>query len=817
MHKRVILFSILFWTTHCLAEITAIEPKTAQSQSIGLTPVQPSSSLKDGGTLGPTQVIDAKPAENQPIESKAVQPQQPLTNIKQPSQAQTEATIKEIKIIGNQRIESETIYSYLPLKVGEKFDHAKMDQGLKDLFATGYFTDVHVRQEKDALVIVVEENPIINRVAYEGNNKLKDDIIHQEVKLRPREVLSRTRIQEAQQRILEIYRRMGRFGAKVDPKIIKLPENRVDLVFEINEGTVTYVRKVNFIGNKHFASSKLEEQLLTKKARWYRFFAVDDVYDPDRFIGDQQAIRKFYYDNGYPDFRILSAVAELSTDQKDFFLTFTIEEGSLYHFGKIDVISHIPSVKADNLKDKIQFHENDVFSGRLIEKTVNTITEAVGTQGYAFVSIEPKIEKNRENKTANITFEIKEGPRVYIEKIVIVGNDRTRDEVIRRELPLHEGDAYNSAKIKQSERNLKDLQYFKTVNVETEQGTAPDQARLIVKVEEQPTGELGLAGGYSTMDGPLANIRVVERNFRGTGQVLHSDLTIAKKRQDFDVGIIEPYFLDRRLQASADLFSIRSTRFSAYHQVTKGVNLGLGYRLSDHWGQGWTYGIRQDHVGHISPLASSIIRQQAGNSLISSLTHSLSYDRRDSRVNPTSGYLLTLSNTFAGLGGTVGYLRHDLGASWYHPVIEDVVLGLKGNTGLIQKTQKPIRVVDSIMLGGDSLRGFEYGGLGPRDMATGDSLGGTRYWTSTAEMMFPIGLPTEFGVKGAVFTDAGTTWKPGQTSSTVVDNKSFRSSAGFGIAWTSPFGPLRIDYAIPIRKQKSDRVQRILFGFSTRF
>ena len=557
--------------------------------------------------------------------------------------------------------------------------------------------------------------------------------------------------------------------------------------------------------------------MLTKRARWYRFFAVDDVYDPDRFVGDQQAIRKYYYDNGYPDFRILSAVAELSTDQKDFFLTFTLEEGDLYRFGKINVVSQIPSVKAENLVSSVQFSEGDIFSGKLIEKSVNVITEAVGTQGYAFVAIEPKIEKNRETKVANITFEIKEGPRVYIEKIEIVGNDRTRDNVIRREIPVYEGDAYNAAKLKQAEKNLKDLQYFKTVNVETEQGSAPDQARLIAKVEEQPTGELGLAGGYSTLDGPLANIRVVERNFMGTGKVLHSDLTVAKKRQDIDVGIVEPYFLGKRLQASADVYSVRSTRFSAYHQITKGVNLGLGYRLSDYWGQGWTYGIRQDHVGHISPFASSIIRQQAGNSIVSSLTHLLSYDRRDSKAAPTSGYILSLSNTYAGLGGNVNYLRHDLGGSVYYPVVEDVIFGLKANTGIIQKIQKTIRVVDSIMLGADSLRGFEYGGLGPRDLATGDPLGGTRYWTTTAEMMFPIGLPTEFGVKGAVFTDAGTTWKPGQTSSTVYDSQSIRASAGFGIAWTSPFGPLRIDYAIPIKKQRYDRVQRILFGFSTRF
>jgi outer membrane protein insertion porin family len=725
--------------------------------------------------------------------------------------------ISAIKIVGNQRVESDTILSYVPVKVGDSMDVIKFDQILKDLFATGYFKDVNISQEGHALIIKIEENPIINRVAFEGNSKLKDDVIQQEVKLRPREALSKTRIQEAQQRILEIYRRMGRFGAKVDPKIITLPENRVDLVFEINEGPVTYVRSISFIGNKKFASKKLEEQLITKRARWYRFFAVDDIYDPDRFMSDQQSLRKFYYDNGYPDFRIISAVAELSIDQKDFVLTFTVDEGEAYTFGKMDVISHLPSVNVNDLKKDIECKTGDMFSGRLVEKTVMLMTHTAGTKGFAFVAIEPKIEKNHDKKTVDVTFEVKEGPRVYIEKIVFVGNDRTRDEVIRREIPIHEGDAYNAAKIKEAERRLKDLGYFKTVTVEPEQGTAPDQARLIVKVEEQSTGELGLAAGFSTLDGPLANIKVVERNFRGAGQVLHSDLTIAKKRQDFSVGIVEPYFLDRNLSASATVFSTRSARFSAFNQVTKGFDVGLGYRLSDYWLQSWTYTLRHDNVGHLSSTASPIIRSQAGSSIDSSLTHSISYDRRNSRLNPTSGYIVTLANTYSGLGGDVNYLKNDLGASAYYPVADEVTLGVRGGMGGIERIHKPIRVIDSFMLGGDSLRGFEYGGIGPRDSITGDSIGGTRYWSSTAELAFPIGLPNEFGVKGAVFTDMGSVWRPGQKNEHVYDEKALRSAAGFGVSWLSPLGPIKLDYAFPLKKKKYDHTQRVLLGFSTRF
>ena len=727
-------------------------------------------------------------------------------------------TLKEIKISGNQRIESETILSHMPIKVNGTFDHFSIDQSLKDLFATGYFTDVQVTQEGlHTLLVKVQENPIINRIAFEGNKKIKDDKLKEEVQLRPREALSRTKIQSAQHRILEIYRRMGRFGAKVDPKLIKLPENRVDLVFEIKEGAVTYIRKINFIGNKHINSKKLESHLLTKRARWYRFFASDDVYDPDRFTADQQALRQFYYDNGYPDFRIISAIAELSTDQKDFYLTFTLDEGKMYQFGKINIISHIPNMDIEKLKSLVVFKESETFSGKLIEKTVNAITDAVGSQGYAFTDIHPNIEKNSKTNTVDVTFEINQGPRVYIEKIEINGNDRTHDEVIRRELAIHEGDAYNASKLKKSEKNLKNLDYFKTATVTAEQGSAPDLAKLIVKVEEQPTGELGLAGGYSTMDGPLGNIRIIERNFRGKGQIVHSDFTIAKKRQDFDIGFIEPHFLDRKLAAGVDLFRVRSTRFNAYTQTSKGTSLSLGYHLTEPLTQQLVYTIRDDRVGHVSSLASRFIKEQAGTTITSSIGQTLSYDQRDSRIDPTAGYILSLSNAYAGVGGSVNYLKNSIGGNWYYSPFEDIVLGIKGAIGNVMKVKKVVRVVDSIMLGGETLRGFEYGGLGPRDSTSGDSLGGTRFWSTTAEVVFPIGLPNEFGVKGAVFTDVGTVWKPGSQGPEVLDRESVRAAVGFGISWSSPFGPLRIDYAVPIKKEKFDRTQRLLLGFSTRF
>jgi len=727
-------------------------------------------------------------------------------------------TIQSIQITGNKRIESETVISNLPLKVGDPFDDLQLNQALKDLFATGYFADVQIHRQGNDLVVEVTENSLINRISFEGNSKLKDDKLTEEIQLRPREVLSRTKIQAAQQRILEIYRRMGRFDATVEPKVIRLEENRVDLVFEINEGEVTYVRKINFIGNKHFSSSRLEEQLFTKRARWFRLWASDDTFDPDRFTADQQNLQQYYFDMGYPDFRLISAVAELSPDHKDFYLTFTLEEGEIYSFGKIDVISHLKQVNAEDLKALVDIQNGDKFSRKQIERNVTNLNTHVGTYGYAFADIQPRIEKNREKKTVDIIFEVREGPRVYIERIDVLGNDRTRDEVIRRELAILEGDAYNATKIKKAEKNLKDLGYFKKSEILTEQGTAPDKARLIVKLEEQPTGEMGVAAGFSTLDGVLGNVKFTERNFMGTGRIVHANVTIARRAQEYDVGITDPYFMGYNLEAGLDLFRLRSTRLSHFVSTTNGVTPHIAYSITEYLGQTLSYTLKDDRISHIAPDASYFIKQQAGKFMTSAVGQTLAYDRRDSRIDPTSGYLVSLSNQYAGLGGNVNYLKNSVGGTWFYSPIEDIILNVRGNVSGIERAgKKVIRIVDSIQLGAESFRGFAWGRIGPRDTITGDPLGGTRSWTGTIETLFPIGLPNEFGVKGAIFTDFGTAWKPGQTGPQVIDKRSIRASVGIGLSWSSPFGPLKIDYAIPVKKQKYDDIQRFLFGFSSRW
>ncbi len=726
------------------------------------------------------------------------------------------AAINGVTILGNKRIESETILSYIQIKPGGHASEEQINQALKELFATGFFNDVKVHVEGENLIIQVEENPIVNRVAYEGNNKLKDEQLKEEIQLRPREVLSRTKIQAAQQRILEMYRAMGRFAATVEPKIIQLDDNRCDVVFEIHEGETTYVRKINFIGNKHYTKSKLKDSLITKEYRWFRFFANDDTFDPMRFNADQQALRQYYYDHGHPDYQQVAAIAEITPDYNAYHLNFSIDEGKPYRFGQIDLVSTISVINASEFKPLILFNTGDQFSGKMIERSIEKITEALGNKGFAFTEIEAKHVKHPENQTVDIILEIKEGPKVYIERIEIQGNDRTRDHVIRRELALHEGDALNSARLKRSERNLKDLGYFKNVELIVEQGSAPDRAVLLVKTEEQSTGELSFSAGFSTVDGPIGTIRFIERNFMGKGQVVHSEFAVSKRHQDINVGIVEPYLFGRQLEGSLDAFAYRSTRFSSYTQITKGLSPSLGYKITENLTQVLHYTVKQDRVSHVSVNASNFLKQQAGNYVTSEVGQTLYYDRRDSKIDPTSGYVLTLANSFAGLGGKVKYLKHVLGGTLYFSPIEDVVFALKGSYGVMQKAGKKIRIVDSFFLGADSFRGFQYGGIGPHDSRTGDPLGGTRFWVVTPETLFPIGLPNEFGVKGALFADIGTVWRSTEVGPNVRDNKYIRASWGVGLAWNSPFGPIRIDYATPFRKDKMDDTQRFLIGFKTK-
>lgn len=740
--------------------------------------------------------------------------------------AQGSGIVKEVRIEGTQRIEPETVRSYLLVQPGDPFDEGRIDRSLKALFATGLFADVSLRRDGDALVVRVVENPIINRIAFEGNRRLDDQALLNEIQLKPRVVYTRTRVQNDVKRILDLYRRSGRFAATVEPKVIALDQNRIDLVFEIDEGSVTGIKAINFVGNKRFSDSRLREIIQTRETRWYRFFSSEDTYDPDRLTYDRELLRKFYLSEGYADFRVVSAVAELAPARDGFFITFTIDEGERYKFGKIDLVSQIKELNADDLKPLVTVRDGDWYNADAVDRTITALTDALGNRGYAFVDIRPRVNRNRDARTVDITFDIGEGPRVFVERIDINNNLRTLDYVIRREIQLVEGDAFNTSRLRRSEQRIRNLGFFRKVEVTNAQGSAPDKTVITVQVEEQSTGELSVGFGFSTTEGPLADITIRERNLLGRGQDLRLGFVISGRSKQIDLSFTEPYFLDRNIAAGFDLFAVdRNNQFqSSYDQFSVGGALRMGYQLTDSLRQTLRYTLRMDDIHNVADNASVYVKEQAGTRSTSAVGQALIYDRRDNRLDPSDGYYASLSNDLAGLGGSVKYLRSKIGVGYYYSVVPNWVLSTTGEIGYIVGINDDVRIQDRFFIGGDTLRGFATGGIGPRDDVTRDALGGNKYYIGSVSLGFPLGLPQELGVSGRVFSDFGALWGIDQQVVTVNgapekidDSSAMRVSFGIGVTWRSPLGPIRVDLAQPIIKENFDRTEFFRIGFGTRF
>lgn len=730
-------------------------------------------------------------------------------------------TIRDIRVEGTQRIEASTVRSYLVVQPGDPFDPDRVDQSLKALFATGLFQDVVLKRDGDILVVSVVENPIINRIAFEGNDQIDDEQLQSEIQLRPRVAYTRTRVQSDVQRILDIYRRKGRFAATVEPKIVQLDQNRVDLIFEISEGVRTGVRAINFVGNEQFSDSALRSAIQTKESAWYRFLSADDSYDPDRLTFDRELLRRFYLSEGYADFRVLSAVAELAPDGEAFIITFTIEEGQRYKFGKIDVQSSLRALDVSQLQDDITTREGEWYDAQEVETTINKLTAAIGDLQYAFVDIRPRVDRDREALTISVTYDISEGPRVFVERIDITGNIRTLDKVVRREVLVSEGDPFSTSKLRRSEQRIKDLGYFEKVQVTTQEGSAPDRSVVNVEVTEQSTGEISFGAGFSTSDGPLGDFSIRERNLLGRGQDLRFGATISGSRQEYDISFTEPYFLDRDLSAGFDLF--RVTRDyqdeSSYDERNTGFALRMGYPLTERLRQRVYYQLQSTSISDVPSTASQFIKDETGNRVTSLIGQELTYDARDSRLNPTDGWFVRLTNELAGLGGTERFLRNRLGGGYYLPVTDSksVVVATTAEIGYIVGLGEDVGLADRFFIGGDTLRGFETAGIGPRDRITSDALGGERYIRGSVEMSFPLGLPDEFGLRGHAFTDVGTLSDAGIDSPIIADDESIRMSTGVGVSWNSPLGPIRVDVAYPVLKESYDQTEIFRFSFGTRF
>ena len=747
------------------------------------------------------------------------------------AQLQQGGTIREVRIEGSERIEPETVRSYLTVQPGDPFDNDKLDKSLKALFGTGLFADVDLQRTGDTLTVRVVENPIINRVAYEGNDRFDDKALNDEVHLKPRAVYTRTKVQADVKRILDLYRRSGRFAATVEPKVVQLPQNRVDLIFEINEGKLTGIESINFVGNKAFENGELQAVISTKESRWYRFFSSDDTYDPDRLTYDRELLRKYYLAKGYADFRVISAVAELTPARDGFIITFDVEEGERYHVGKVGISVGLKNLTPDELMPLVTTHEEDWYNADDVEKSINKLTTAVGDRGYAFIDIRPLVTRNKETHTVDLTYDIAEGPRVYIERIDINGNVSTLDRVIRRQFQVAEGDAFSTSKVKRSEQNLKNLGYFKKVEVTNVQGSAPDKTLINVNVEEQSTGELSVGTGYSTTEGLLANVGIHESNLLGRGQDLRVNGTLSFYVKAVDLSFTEPYFLDRPLAAGFDIFQTQNNNqlLQTYNLYSLGATARLGYDLYEDLHNTWRYTIRQDRISDISTSASPFIVAEESSRTESVIGSTLFWDQRDDHINPTSGYYTSLDGSFAGLGADVRYVKGVFGAGWYYTFAPGWTLASKTEIGAIMGINQGVFIGDRFYVGGDNLRGFAPAGIGPRDNRTDDALGGNDYYTSSLTLGVPLGLPEELGVSGRVFVDTGGLWGINQPrpiigsiggvsgTDTYIDSDSVRLSSGIGVSWKSPLGPVKIDFGIPILKEPFDQRQLINVNFGTKF
>jgi outer membrane protein insertion porin family len=728
--------------------------------------------------------------------------------------------IANIRIEGTQRIEPATVQSYMQLSPGDPFSADRIDQALKNLYATGLFADVTFHREGNDLVVSVVENPIINRLAFEGNNHINDETLEAEIQLRPRVVYTQTRVQADAKRILDIYRRSGRFAATVDPKVIKLDQNRVDLVFEIHEGDVTKVARIDFVGNKVFSDSELRSEIATRESAWYRFFSTADTYDPDRLTVDRESLRNFYLKNGYADFRVVSAVAELSPNRDAFFITFTVEEGKRYKFGKIDLKTTLKNLDPNTLRDQLTTVEGDWYNAAEVEKSIGNITDTLGNMGYAFVDVRPRLDRDRDKLLINLTYDIQEGPRVYVDRINITGNVRTLDKVIRREFRLVEGDAFNTSKLRRTQQRIQNLGFFSKVDVKNVPSDSPDKTNIDVNVEEQSTGEISFGLGFSTSEGPLGDIGIRERNLLGRGQDLRLDFTLSGVRSQINLSYTDPYFMDKDIAGGFDLFRVRTDqKDSSFTEDDLGAGLRAGFDLSEYTRETVRYTFTRTNIIDVSNHAALAIQDEKGVTYESVVGHELLWDHRDNKFDPTGGYYVRIRDDIAGLGGDAHYLRARFGAGYYYPLWERTSLAFTGEVGQIVGFGEPIRVNDAFFIGSTTFRGFNPSGIGPRDKASHDALGGKTYGIGTVELGFPLPLPDEYPIRGRVFTDFGTLFGTDATVSKdgIDDSSAMRLSAGVGFTWRSPFGPLAVDVAYPILKESFDKTEFFRFSVGTQF
>ncbi|MDE8342274.1 MAG: outer membrane protein assembly factor BamA [Acidocella sp.] len=741
-----------------------------------------------------------------------------------------DGTVAGITVTGNARIEPETIQSYMVIQPGDQFSSDKINNSVKTLYATGLFKNVSITRKGNYLVVAVVENPTVDQVYFVGNKTVTDKDAAAAIGLKPRSVFTVAAAEADRRVLLNLYAKKGYYGATVTPNIIKLPDNRVNVVFQCADGTETLISRITFIGNDHFSQGKLREVVSSRQEAWFRFLSSSDQYDSDRVQYDEDLLRQFYLHNGYADFQANSANAELAPDRKSFYLTFNISEGPRYRIGSLTVVSSIRNLSGDKLRGLVPESVGDWFDGTALQEGIAAVSKRAQDMGYAFAQVNPVVKTDPAKKTMSITLNVIEGPKVYIQRIDVIGNTRTEDKVIRRELTLAEGDGYNQTKVDTSQTNLKNLGFFKDEKITTTPGSTPQQVILDTKVTEQATGQFSLGGGYSTSLGALVNAGLSQNNFLGTGVNASINALLAQRGTQINLGVTNPYFLDRNLIAGFDIFRTVTDSYTAsaaafnYSESNLGADVRLGYRFNAHVRQSFTYSLSERNLYAVPSGSSQYVIQEKGVSSLSQISQTLTFDYLDDDLSPTSGPLVTLTTDFAGFGGSAKYVRVTPSISYYIPLervfgSKQWVLKLSAGAGyLLPIMNYQDRIVDRFFLGGDSLRGFADGGVGPHDVTTGDSLGGKYMYTQSTELHFPLPVSQDLGLEGFVFVDVGSLSGVKPLAGLPVYNSAApRVGAGVGVSFNTPFGLINLSLAEPVLKQKADQVQQFRVSFGTRF
>lgn len=729
----------------------------------------------------------------------------------------TSGAVQEIQVEGAQRIDPETVLSYAAVNVGENISDRDLNSILSRLYATELFNDVSIVFTDGVLTITVDENPIINRISLEGNDVIEDERLLEIINIKPRRVFTEKLALDTKNILMEVYRQSGRYAAIINPKIIELPDKRVDLVFEIDEGPLIKIKAIKFIGNDRFSDRALKSVIQSRETKWYIFLTSNDKYDPARLRLDTQNLRQFYLENGYAEIDVIRATGELLPDRSGFVLTFQIREGDQFAVGDVTINSQIEGLEGTSLEENINLEKGEIYDTRLLEQTLGDITNALGGLGYAFVNVEATFNLNKDEKTLDVMINIASSQRNYVEQINIKGNNRTLDRVIRREFDLVEGDSFNQLKLTQSERNVRNLGYFSKVSVNVQPGSSQDQSIIEMNVEETSTGTFAIGFGYSTFDQGSLSIGIDENNFLGTGKGARASLSISGKKTNFRAGITEPHLFDRNLLGSFDFFKDESE----VDDVTTekgGFDFGFGFSAANNYRHRLGYLLAETSTRTTSTTSLSTSGDE-GTQLISEVSYTLTKDTRDNRIDPRKGYLLRGSQSLAGLGGDVTYSRSVLRGQYLQPFFfERLVVGLDGEFGIIDGLGEKVTRSNRFQIGGRKLRGFSGSGVGPRDIGDDSAVGGNRYYLASINLTSDVGFDKDLGLRWTAFTDFGSLWGTDYpTNVRGAEDSSLRISFGYGLLWDTAVGPMSFIWAFPLEKKSYDKTKVFQFSFGGRF